>query len=574
LTVRVVDLDLNLSIDEVDTATVTITSTTESVPEILTLTETGVNTSQFVGSITTAPAPAIEEDGILQAGHGDLLTATYRDTDDGTGSPSTTFDTGSADCAGPALATVRVTDVTDESAVVRWETTEPSSGRVEWGSTPTLGNLASHSDLTTSHALTVQPLSECGRFYFRVESTDTHGNTTAMDAGGAPFEFNAFTIPGAILRDGFETATGWTLQGEWQIGLPEGQGTSPGDPATAFEDTTVLGHDLTGLGPHPGDYEPMSTESAISPVIDASALSQVELKFRRWLNARAGATATVEVKQGSVWNIVWSSDGSFGVSDSAWFLQTLDISQYAAGNGSLQIAFKQFGGLGTQMNHAGWNVDRFIVKDGSLPAFDACGGCAGAPTFSGVVSAGDADPCADTGITLSWEEAPAWGTGRPGTYAVYRDTQPGFTPSGANLVAAGITTTTWTDTTAPNDVTLYYIVRAENDETCSAGPNNGGVTDSNEATASARDEVTQPLPADLGETLRAESINTAHLRLTWQPAANAARYHVYRSNDPQGPFTQIGDVAPTLFDDENELGNAFNRYYLVRAADACGNEGP
>ena len=50
--------------------------------------------------------------------------------------------------------------------------------------------------------------------------------------------------------------------------------------------------------------------------------------------------------------------------------------------------------------------------------------------------------------------------------------------AGANAIAGewghnplpSPTATTWTDTGAPNDVTLYYLVRAENNEACSSGP--------------------------------------------------------------------------------------------------------
>ena len=56
-----------------------------------------------------------------------------------------------------------------------------------------------------------------------------------------------------------------------------------------------------------------------------------------------------------------------------------------------------------------------------------------------------------------------WGSGTDGTYAVYRDAVPGFTPSGANLVTSGLTGLSYNDVGAPNDQTLYYVVLAESD---------------------------------------------------------------------------------------------------------------
>lgn len=574
LPVRLVDMDLNLSATAVDTARVTVSSSTETVPETLNLSETGPNTSTFTGSIAIASGPPVAGDGVLEVSSGDAVTATYRDADDGTGVPAVSFATGSADCSGPDLSGVRVTDITDESAVVRWSTSEPTTGRVDWGTTSALGSTVSDTTLSTSHALTLRPLAECGHLYFRVFSTDAYGNTTVRDVGGSPYGFDAYQIPGAVFKDGFETSTGWTLEGEWQIGSPTGLGTSPGDPTTAFAGSKVLGHDLSGLGTYPGDYEPKKTERAISPVIDASALVGGQLKFRRWLNVGTGAIASIEVKRGSGWTPVWTSDSIVGMTESAWSLQTLDISALADGNPSMQVAFKQNGGLQTGSHRAGWNVDRFVVKPAATPDFDACGGCAAGPAFEGATAAADATPCSDSGVTVSWREAAAWGTGHAGSYSVYRDTSPTFLPSAANRVATGVTGTTWTDAGAPNDVALYYIVRAENDETCSSGPRNGGVTDTNVVRVPARDEVTQPAPGDVGPSLRAQDVNEAHVRLSWVAAPGAATYRVYRSADAAGPFVEIGETAGLVYEDLNQIGNGGSWHYRVTAADACGNEGP
>jgi hypothetical protein len=336
----------------------------------------------------------------------------------------------------------------------------------------------------------------------------------------------------------------------------------------------VLGHDLTGLGAHPGDYEPNTTQHATSPVINASTLANGQLKFRRWLNVGGGAVSTIQVKQGSSWFDVYNSNSFLGNTETAWSLQTLNISAFADGNSALQIRFRQQGGFSSTANRSGWNVDRFIVKTGNTPDFDACGACGGAPTFAGLGSAADADPCADTGVNLAWDAAPAWGTGHAGSYSVYRDTSPSFTPSSANRIAVGVTGTSYTDTGAPDGVTLFYVVRAENDETCSSGPANGGVTDSNLDRLSARDDLSQPPPGSLGGSLEVNPNNDVHVRLTWSPATDAARYHVYRSQSAQGPYTQIADVAETLYEDRNQMVNTPSLYYKVLAADACGSEGP
>jgi fibronectin type 3 domain-containing protein len=177
-------------------------------------------------------------------------------------------------------------------------------------------------------------------------------------------------------------------------------------------------------------------------------------------------------------------------------------------------------------------------------------------------------------VEVSWEAAPGWGTGSTGTYAVYRDTDPAFLPGPGNLVASGISGTSYVDNAAANDVTVYYVVRAENDETCSTGPNNGGVEDGNLVRVSGGDATSQPSPGDLGDSLRVDPVNNAHVRLSWTATASAAEYVVELADDPQGPFTEIGRTADAFFEDRDELTGGISRYYRVTAVDACGNPGP
>ena len=569
ITVR--DLDLNTDSFVAETVQVTASSSSEFGGETITLTETGPSTAQFAGTLPTSGAAPVAGDGILQMANGDTVTVTYHDANDDGGGQVTIFKDAVADCAGPALTNIRITDITDESAIVQWDSDELSNSRVDFGTTPAMGTIVTDAALVSAHALTVRPIAECGKIYFKVTSTDAQGNVRTADISGSPYALSAGIIP-SFFKDTFEAASGWTLEGDWQIQAPMGLGNGP-DPSSAFEGTKVLGQDLSGLGAHPGDYENGTTFRAISPVINATSLTGARLKFRRNLHVGGTASSTIEVRKNGTWNTVWNSPSPFGVNDATWSLQTVDISAFADGNSQLQIAFKQTGGLVSSIR-SGWNVDRFVVKSVSLPDYAACGACGAAPSFAGAVSAVDLAPCGDTGVQVSWQAAPSWGSGGNGTYAVYRDVTPAFVPSAANRIATGVAATTYLDATAPNGVQLYYIVQAENDETCSSGPANGGVVDGNTVRVAARDDLGQPVPGDVGATVLGNNVNDAHVRLAWSAAANAARYHVLRADAPAGPWTQIGDVAGLVFEDKDELGNAASRYYLVRAVDACGNEGP
>jgi hypothetical protein len=91
----------------------------------------------------------------------------------------------------------------------------------------------------------------------------------------------------------------------------------------------------------------------------------------------------------------------------------------------------------------------------------ATGTCALPPSFAGLVSV-TASPNATCTLDLSWGTATrqCGGAGSV-TYAVYRSTSSGFTPSLANRIAVGLTVTSYSDAGAIVYGTVYYyVVRA------------------------------------------------------------------------------------------------------------------
>ncbi len=529
-----------------------------------------MNTSTFTGSNLTGPGPAAAGDRRLQAAHADLLTASYSDADDGTGTARTAFATGTADCLHLGIVSVQVTPTSDAEAIVSWTTAEPATGLLEWGTTADLDSSLPRNFFASGHSAEIEPIEECGRIYFQIRSTDAYGNKAVADAGQGPLEFSGVTIPGAIFADGFEKPSGWSLEGEWEIGPPTGSGVPPDDPEAALFGAHVLGQDLSGLGDAPRAYEILTDESATSHGIDATLLRNGELRFYRYLNTGPSATASVEILTPAGWVRVRSFENRAA---SSWSREVLSIAPWADGNPNLRIRLRQQTPA-TLDRRGGWNVDRLVLRDGSLPPFTACGGCAGAPSMEGITTAVDLDPCAASGISVTWKRAVSWGTGRTGSYAVYRDTKIGFIPSPANLRVIGLTGTSWVDPAPPPDTDLYYLVRAENDESCASGPGNGGLTDGNVRYVLARDETSQPAPGEVPGDLEARNAGNAHVQLIWSAAPQAAAYHVYRAAAPRGPFGLIGSTEGTFFEDAGAGGATQHGYYVVRAADACGNEEP
>ena len=555
---------------------VRVWSDSEQVPELVALTETAPGSGRYEGAILAGTGAPVAGDGRLVFASGDQLSAEYTDANDGTGTARVVAGIAVADCETVLPSGVQVTDLTDATATVRWATAELTTGRLEWGPTAALGQVIDDATLATSHAVALSGLPECGRTYFRIVTTDRAGNQTVLTApGGQPFAFNARRIPG-FFRDEFEGTNTWTLEGEWQVGAPQGKGSNYPDPTAPFSGGKVLGHDLTGLGLRLGDYEKGVTQRAISPSFNTTGKSGTQLNFRRWLNVNTSAIAAIDVRVGGgAWQEVWKyQSSSYGLTEWDWSQRVVDISSVADNKSDVQVAFRMQAGF-QSTSASSWNVDRFVVREAAGPADEACGGCGGAPSFSGLTSATDSEPCTVAGgILLAWDAAEAWGTGNGGTYSVYRDTVPNFTPSASNRIATGLTGTSYTDDTTASGITHYYLVRAENDEACGSGPNNSGLTDGNTVYLGAALAASQPAPAAVTGLLFQRPVG-ADLRATWNDAAGAVSYRVYRSVQPQ-PMTfadyRSGDgTALTLTGD---AADGTSWYYRVRGVNVCGQEGP
>ena len=77
-------------------------------------------------------------------------------------------------------------------------------------------------------------------------------------------------------------------------------------------------------------------------------------------------------------------------------------------------------------------------------------------------------------INLSWTASSTSGA----TYSVYRSTTSGFTPGSGNLVASGITGTTYSNTGLAASTTYYYVVQAVNSAGSSPSSNQASATTS------------------------------------------------------------------------------------------------
>lgn len=162
---------------------------------------------------------------------------------------------------------------------------------------------------------------------------------------------------GKFWEETFDSDPGWSTQGEWEFGDPNGDGgESDGnpDPSSGYTGNNVYGVNLGG------DYSTTVTGAyryVTTTAIDCTVRTNVELRFWRWLNTDlpAYAPAIIEVSDNnSDWSPIWVSSGE--ITDSMWNQQIYDVSAYADGESTFYIRWgyeiKDFA-----FAYSGWNID-------------------------------------------------------------------------------------------------------------------------------------------------------------------------------------------------------------------------
>lgn len=184
---KVVDCQLNTSNAVIDTVTVNVASTSDPVGVNVLLTEIGAETADFRGSIGLGTTLAVA--------NGDTVTLTYQDADTGSGSPGTVTSTATIDCVGPVISSVSTPTILPRTATVTFNTSEPASGLVRYGSAcgTFTGQIATARG--TSHTATIPSLLPGTTYFFDISATDDAGNAASNDNGGACFSFGTPFVP-------------------------------------------------------------------------------------------------------------------------------------------------------------------------------------------------------------------------------------------------------------------------------------------------------------------------------------------------------------------------------------------
>jgi len=188
--IKLFDTDLNGS----GVQQVTI-STEEGDLETVLLAETSTVAGIFTGTISTVSGVPNIGDGQLQLSHGQIITATYHDANDGTGKPAISTDTATADCQDSTIFNVQI-DARGPVPAVSFETGEPTTALILYSQTCGDPNSVVAIDplLTTSHVIKLSPVSPQTDYFFIVEANDAVGNHTIDDNMGRCY---ALTTDGA-----------------------------------------------------------------------------------------------------------------------------------------------------------------------------------------------------------------------------------------------------------------------------------------------------------------------------------------------------------------------------------------
>ena len=193
--ITVVDTGLDLNPNATDTATVEMSSSTETTPEIVILTETAKSSSVFRGWIQLDNSATPVSDGLLQVQNGDLITAAYYDANDSLGGSGYVYDYAVVDDSPPIIYGVQITNVRFSRATVEWRTDEPADSVVYLGTTPPPMSTAWNARLVYNHTISLTGLAENTTYCVAVQSTDEAGNSAYDDNGTSYYWFTTPVRP-------------------------------------------------------------------------------------------------------------------------------------------------------------------------------------------------------------------------------------------------------------------------------------------------------------------------------------------------------------------------------------------
>jgi len=207
-------------------ATVQVWSSTQPTPFVLTLLPKG-SPGLFEGEFDILPGTNPPTPGAVRAVNGDTIQVAYQDASAG----STVTTTAAVDNTPPVISLVEH-EADYVSAIIYWDTSEPTDSLVQFGESKFLGRTAYDSDFTTGHGMQLSFLAPDRDYYFQVVSRDAAGNAVIDDNSGRFYTFRTLRPLITPWEDNLDSgATNWTTYSdpafttpgvtpEWTLGVP------------------------------------------------------------------------------------------------------------------------------------------------------------------------------------------------------------------------------------------------------------------------------------------------------------------------------------------------------------------
>ncbi|MHC4721149.1 MAG: S8 family serine peptidase [Planctomycetota bacterium] len=187
--------------------------------ETLLLLEASSGIGVFDGTVSVdSDAPEIG-DGMLQISHGQIITVTYDDADDGTGTPATATDTALIDCQAPIIFDVQI-GYPGRQPTITVETDEPTTVHLMCGLACGGPYIINESDLTlaTSHAIELAGVAPETDYFFVIEANDAAGNKRVEDNNGHCYEFTTTSVGSIHVPSQCPTIQG-AINNSWDGGI-------------------------------------------------------------------------------------------------------------------------------------------------------------------------------------------------------------------------------------------------------------------------------------------------------------------------------------------------------------------
>ena len=234
----------------------------------------------------------------------------------------------------------------------------------------------------------VLPAAACGTDVLYYVSAQAVGGQTVVDPHGAPStRYSAIAAYGVmtIYENTFDANPGWSTQGQWAFGDPNGAGSHNYDPQSGHTGAYVYGYNLGG------DYaNSLGVQYLTTTAFNCTGKYGVNLEFWRWLGVESNSEydkASVEVSNsGSTWTVIWQATDTGGdVSDSAWVLQSFDISAVADNKATVYVRWGM-GPTDSYVTFPGWNIDdvKLTALTCTLPQLRGDLNCDGAVNYADI----------------------------------------------------------------------------------------------------------------------------------------------------------------------------------------------